>query len=316
MVPIVFITDENFIMQTVVAMTSLYQNKKEDTVYDVFVVTAECSASAKTKLQQLAQKDMKIHVIEASLDAYRDIKQLAHIPIACLLKFNICDLVADYDKLIYLDGDIYVRGDLTELYDIALGECYAGGVPSLEMLMTDKRMINAGIMLFNAKKMRDERIADILVQERKKLGDRGSMDQQTFNLVLGDKIQFIPPKYNCIPDKFLGEAKRVYKLEAVNDLYATDYSSFKALVEDAVIVHFASGMKPWRFSFVPCADEWYQAYKASIYRDVPLPRKNLLQARVTGALKQLRKNGVKGFLKRLGEHVGVVFGKTKDKNWG
>ena len=75
-------------------------------------------------------------------------------------------------------------------------------------------------------------------------------------------------------------------------------------------------MKPWKFSFIPCADEWYRAYKASVYRNVELKRKNLLQARVTGMKNQLKKNGVKGFVKRLGEHIGYWAGKGKIKNWG
>lgn len=316
MIPVVFITDENFIMQTVVAMTSLYYSKKAETEYDVYVVTADCAETAKRKFKRLEKKDMRVNIVEASLEEYRDIKQLAHIPIACLLKFNICDLVSSYEKIIYLDGDICVRNDLSDLYDIDLGECFAGGVPSLEMLSSDKRMINAGIMLFNASKMRAEHMAERLVAERKKLGDRGSMDQQTFNMVLGDQILFLPPKFNCIADKFLGDEKRIFKLDKVNKLYGTGYASFKELVDDAVIIHFASGMKPWKFSFIPCADEWYRAYKASVYRNVELKRKNLLQARVTGMKNQLKKNGVKGFVKRLGEHIGYWAGKGKIKNWG
>lgn len=316
MIPVVFITDENFIMQTIVAITSLYLSKKPETQYDVYVIAAECSQTAQNRFKLLEKKDMRINIVEVSLEGYRDIKQLAHIPIACLLKFNICDLVPRYDKLIYLDGDICVRKDLSELYNTELGECCAGGVPSLEMLSSSKRMINAGIMLFNARKMRMEHMAERLVTERKKLGDRGSMDQQTFNRVLGDRILFLSPKFNCISDKFLGDERRVYKLEEVNRLYGTRYASFKELVDDAVIIHFASGMKPWKFSFVPCADEWFCAYKASIYKDVELKRKNLLQARVTGMKNQLKKNGLKGFVKRLSEHIGYWAGKGKIKNWG
>lgn len=316
MIPVVFITDENFIMQTIVAMTSLYYSKKKETEYDVYVVTADCKEMAKSKFRILEKKDMRMNIIEASLEEYRDIRQLAHIPIACLLKFNICDLIPSYEKLIYLDGDICVRNDLSDLYNMNLGECYAGGAPSLEMLSSNKRMINAGIMLFNADKMRTEHMAERLVAERKKLGDRGSMDQQTFNMVLGDQILFLPPKFNCIADKFLGDERRVYKLDKVNKLYGTEYASFKELVDDAVIIHFASGMKPWKFSFIPCADEWYCTYKASVYGDVELKRQNLLQARVTGMLNQLKKNGVKGFIKRLCEHIGYWAGKGKVKNWG
>ena len=71
-----------------------------------YVVTADCAETAKRKFKRLEKKDMRVNIVEASLEEYRDIKQLAHIPIACLLKFNICDLVSSYEKIIYLDGDI------------------------------------------------------------------------------------------------------------------------------------------------------------------------------------------------------------------
>ena len=58
--------------------------------------------------------------MRASLDQYRDIKQLAHISIACLLKFDICELIPSYEKLLYLDGDIIAKDDLTELYETDL----------------------------------------------------------------------------------------------------------------------------------------------------------------------------------------------------
>ena len=37
-IPVAFISDDNFIMPTCVAITSLIMNKKPDTVYDIIII--------------------------------------------------------------------------------------------------------------------------------------------------------------------------------------------------------------------------------------------------------------------------------------
>ena len=51
-IPVVMISDDNFIMQTSVTITSLYKNKYADTVYEIFIVMAECSKESALLLQE------------------------------------------------------------------------------------------------------------------------------------------------------------------------------------------------------------------------------------------------------------------------
>lgn len=37
-------------------------------------------------------------------------------------------------------------------------------------------------------------------------------------------------------------------------------------------IHFATGNKPWKYTFAPCAKEWYQYYLQSPYGDKPFKR--------------------------------------------
>lgn len=316
MIPIVFITDENFIMQTGVAIYSLAESKNTDTEYKVYIIMAECSEEGKRRIQKAECSGVNITIIEASLDKYRDIKQLAHIPIACLLKFNICDLVSDQDKLIYLDGDILIRGDLTALYNYDLEENILAGVPSLDMIYEKKKLVNAGILLFDAKKMRDEHMADKLIAQRRSLGDRGSMDQQTFNLMLSNRMGFLPFVYNVIPNKILGDEKKEYTVSKLNELYGVSYLKKKDMANDAVIWHYATGGKPWKYSFVPCADEWYQCYLKSPYGEQKLQRKSAFQAHMEGIRRNLKEGGFRAVAKRAMYYIKVMMGKNHYSGWG
>lgn len=315
-IPVVFITDENFIMPTGVAIWSLGESKKPETEYLVYVVMAECSEKSRAEILKAEREGLRIQIIEAFLDMYRDIKQLAHIPISCLLKFNICELIPSQDKLIYMDGDILVRGDLTELYQIPLEDNVIAGVPELMMLHQNKQLINAGIMLFNAKKMREEGLAEKLAAKRRELGDRGSMDQQTFNLLLSDRTGRLPIKFNCVPNKLFGTEQKNFPLEKLNALYHTKYVTKRDLLDDAVILHYATGGKPWKYSYVSCADEWYQSFLKSPYSSSKLKRKGALRTHAEGVIRNLRTGGIKAILKRLAWYIDAWRGKNRFKEWG
>lgn len=302
-IPIVMISDDNFVMQTCVAITSLYHNKNRNTVYEIFVVMAECSEESAETFQGLEREDCVITLVHASLKQYRDIKQLAHISIACLLKFDICELIREYDKLLYLDGDIIVRKDLTELYDTELGDNYAAAVKELYCMKKDDGCINAGIMLFNAKKMRDDGMRDILVAKRKSLGNRSSMDQQTYNIVIKGRIRYISIVYNCVPGRLMGDMKMDYSMQELNALYGMDYRKPKDLIADAAIIHFATGNKPWKYTFAPCAKEWYEYYLLSPFGNKPFKRYGRWGYRFHNMTEILKKDGIRGAFKHLWDRI-------------
>lgn len=315
MIALGFLTDENFIMQTGVAIHSIIESKNENTQIDIFVIAAECSEKAAI-LKQMETEDVRITIREASLENYRDVKQLAHIPIACLLKFNICDLIPEYDKLLYLDGDIVVRGDLSEAYNFNLGEYYLAAVPSVDNLaQPDKKFIDAGVVLFDAKKMREEKMAEKLVAARKGLGDRGSMDQQTFNLIMSKETTFLPCVYNCVANRFVGASAKSYPIEKMNKLFKTNYATHKEMIDSAVIIHFATGEKPWKYKYVACADEWYNKYLSSPFGDEKLERKSAFEAHAGGVVRNFKKGGIKRVFEKIIKKIKKLSGKAQTKGW-
>ncbi len=293
-IPVVLISDDNFIMPTCVAITSLIVNKAKDTEYDVYIIMAECSDSSYAKINELKELGTPINLVRASLDEYRDIKQLSHISIACLLKFDVSELVPAYDKLLYLDGDIIVRGDLSEFYNVDLGDHYAAGVKELANIENPTGNINAGIMLFNAKRMRDEKLNLKLREVRRSLGDRGSMDQQTYNIVTGKDYLYQDIKFNCIPPKLITyDAQSIGK---VNELYGTNYKNGQDVIDKAVIIHYATGEKPWKYTFKPWAKEWYKYYMMSPYKNVEFKLRGIWSYHFDKLKKKISEKGIAGVL--------------------
>lgn len=267
-IPIALICDRNFLMQTTVTITSILENKAPDTEIVFYVVTAGPEDETWPELQQYSN----LTVIHAGTEIGKDIRQHAHITTACLLKFYLAELIPQEDKLLYLDGDIIVRGDLAELYQTEIGENYALGTPAV----FENGKINAGVMLFDCTKMRRDNMAEKLMEYRRGLGDIKSMDQSTFNAMIPHKIGRFSWKYNCIPVIIRQEADKK-SLNRLNMQNKTQYQSLDRMLQDAVVVHFASATKPWKHAFVEFGDEWYQYYLRSPFGNIPLHRQSKLE---------------------------------------
>lgn len=311
--PIGMITDENFIMPTSVAITSIICNKSEDVHIVFHIIMAECSEKSKMIIQELnnLSETCDVVLIEQGLDKYRDIKQLQHIPISCLLKFDLCDLIPDYDKILYLDGDTIIRGDLWDLYNIDLEGKYAVGVKELQCLVEDKGNINAGVVVFNAKRIREERLSIKLFETRKSLGDRASMDQQSFNIVTNREYVYAPIRYNCVIGKLVGKEKvSEYTIDRINSLYGMKYSSIQDLYNDTVIIHFATSNKPWIYTFNPEAKEWYSYYLRSPFKNEPFELKGRWRYRFDKMVEAIEEEGIRGAMARINDKIR----RTIDKN--
>lgn len=296
MIPIAMITDRNFIMPTCVAITSILQNKDAETVYDFFILTVDCLEKDCNRIKKCFENsDSRLNIFISDVEKYKCIKQIAHIPIACLLKFDICDIINEYDKILYLDGDIIVRNDLAELYNTNLDGKYAAAVKELGCSINDTENINAGIMLFNAERIRSEELSIKLYDTRIKLGDRGSMDQQTFNIVTEKQYIFLPIKYNCVPSKVIGRIrdKRI-SVSSVNKLYDTNYHSMKNVFDEATIVHYATGDKPWKYTFNPGAKEWYKYYRLSPYKNDEIDFDGIWKYRIKKIKNVYSQQGTRG----------------------
>ncbi|MBP3604444.1 MAG: hypothetical protein J6J79_09900 [Lachnospiraceae bacterium] len=314
-VPIAMICDRNFIMQTKVAIASLKKNKNIDTVYDVFVILVDGNEEDARNFKVISSEDCYITARYISVEKYSHIKQIAHVPLASLVKFDLCELIPEYDKILYLDGDIIVREDLCELYDFDLNDAYVAGVPHSIGIITGEKKINGGILLFNAKKIRDEHLQKVFIKTRESLGERKSMDQETFHMVFGDKKIFLPPKYNVMIDKVDYE-KKYYSVKSYNEFYGTEYKTRKEIVKTAAIIHFTGSIKPWKYDFAKCGKEWVSNYK-NIYGD---DTKLLLKDKKTYYKEQIEKNGLRcvyWMMKdKILQVIGDVFHIFLDRSYG
>ncbi|CAI3478947.1 MAG: glycosyltransferase [Enterococcus cecorum] len=161
-----------------------------------------------------------------------------HLPIDTYLKVLLPEILSDLDKVLYLDTDILVNQDLTDLWVTPLNGYFAA--VSLDSRNVDngrrpyhslfgehtKQYFNSGTMLMDLQLMRKYRTAfhiTNLAMDTAHLYEQA--DQDAFNLFLFDAVKMVDLKYN----------------------YCVLFQSYiPRKLEELAIIHFANPDKAWR----------------------------------------------------------------------
>ncbi len=271
-IPIALICDDNYVVPTSVTISTMISSKKVDTCYDIYIVCASLSEANESIFSKFASETVAIHIIREDVNKFSDLHGFTN-PAACvaspaaLLKFALPDIFKDYEKLLYLDGDLLVRTDLADLYNIELGDNLVAAV--LDSSATYKKQyqfvpyyFNSGVMVLNIKQMRLENTKEALIKEKIEHGVTYLMDQHAFNYVCTGRIHKLPIRYNLLA-VILDKARDKWTPELINQYYGTEYTSQDEVLQDGAIIHFASKDKPWKYPFVMYAEEWFEAYRSS-----------------------------------------------------
>lgn len=178
--------------------------------------------------------------------AFRFLDASALMPDGLKVKFSLsvmsyarvlmADLV-DWDKFVYVDIDMILLRDIAELYAIDLGDHPAAAV-------FHGARLNAGMILFNGRVWREggygARVIDYALKHRPKEADQESMEH-----VLGPEFLRIDPRWNVLVDPVWGKTalKRPGHLQ------------------EAWLLHFITGYKPWNFGRFLLPGGYYRAWR-------------------------------------------------------
>ena len=276
-IPVAFICDENYALPTTVAITSIKLSRNSTTRYRIHVLGVGLSEDSKKRILAIKANDFDVDIIERSLnDQQAKVVQVRkRVTTAALLKFELPNIFPDLDKLLYLDSDMLIQQDLSELYNINLGEAYAGVVADTITLWGDKHKewlhfnekvyFNSGMMLLNLRKMREDALPQRLLDYRL-TGINHFMDQDALNVVFGGNMKLVSPKYNLLNFFFSKQS-----IEDMNTLYQTEFSpcvEFNYI--NAAILHFGDEKKPWKHYMGFLSELYRGVYNLSPYADKEL----------------------------------------------
>ncbi len=256
--------NDQYIMPTMVMLTSFFssnscENKKGER-HTVYMLESRLSDVGNARLSGLAERFdadyIRLHLKE---DAFAGAKTRPHISVETYYRLLASkDLPDTLERILWLDSDLIVRGDIGMFYrqpleGVMAAACGYGSVmqplihenASKLGLKYHDTYFNAGVMLLNLKECRKSLDEELLLNLTKpeKTANYLFPGQDVVNLVFDGRIKLEDYRlYNCMIH-CIGDSEDL--------LYAKEH---------ALIVHFPGEAKPWRFDDIHFADEWLDWY--------------------------------------------------------
>ena len=279
-----FITDETYVLPTATALESLKENKDPNVQYVAHVVCRDVSESGIATLKGAAGCGVDVDIIERSslpVSGSR-VSLVRHVSPTAIFKFFIPDILPHLDRVIYLDSDILIQGDLSELWQADISNLYAAVVKDSKCLESGHSHLewlgfrqgsyfNSGVMLLNLRLMRRDGITAKLMDYRIR-GRNRFMDQDALNVVFGGQVRFVSIRYNCLNWLFeqgtIDELRELFGADDVADTPEQNWSR-------AVVLHMGGSEKPWMRDD-PYYTEVYRGYAARIGWQFMFPRVSVI----------------------------------------
>jgi len=262
---IVFICDEEYAIPTAVAIKSIEEtNNGKKSIY---IVSPSLKEETKLFLKSLENNSTSINVLIYKKEVKEFAIQGLHVSPAAIIKFDLPHIFRNKNKILYLDSDILVRGDITPLFSIDIENNYAAVVKDFKPLTYKPSQLvklnvfhtayfNSGVMLLNLEKLRKDGIRDKLYKYRAS-GINYFMDQDALNVIFAENVKYLDLKWNTISSTVgafnkdeLAEYYNLGQIKSKSDIY-----------DQAIIIHLTTKYKPWKFINVPYSSEWMSIYK-------------------------------------------------------
>lgn len=283
-VPIFFAVDDNYAPFLGVALQSLTENASPDYQYNIHILTEGLSAQNVSRLSAYNSENVSV-IFNDVAEGIKSMSERIHVrdyyTKATYYRFLIADMFPSYDRGLYLDCDIVVNGDVSELFNCDLGNNLVAamneevmtnfdvyGTYAEKVLGVDRYVyFNAGVMVMNLKLIRRVDIQARLIEVMDEYTFTPAQDQDYLNVLCHGNVLLLPQHWN--KNSFPG-------CEDENDY--------------AKIVHYKINWKPWHYDGVGYEkDFWEYASRTEYYEDIRAIKENYTEADVARDNMQFEK---------------------------
>ena len=280
-IPIFFTVDEGYAPYLDCALCSLLKNASADYSYQIYILHDKMTDESISRISTALEARDNAHDFDAEIHFIRMEEEFAgltdrtenrlrcdYFTMTIFFRIFIADMFPQYDKGIYLDSDVIVPGDISQMYELALGDCVIGacpdhsiwGIPELERYLEysigvePHRYINSGVLLMNLKKLREVEFGKrFLTLLNKHHFDCVAPDQDYINAMCAERILFLDECWDTMPPE----------------------GGVQANVETPKLIHFNLFQKPWCYDDIPYEEYfWEYARISPFYEDILEHKKN------------------------------------------
>lgn len=263
-IPIFFAIDDAYTPLLGVALKSLIDNASKDYYYCIKVLHTDVKEEHIKQIKKFENENVNIEFVDLNYYIKKVEGKLYtrdYYTNTTYFRLFLPELYPQYDKVLYLDSDIIVLGDISELYNTDMGTNLVAAAPD-DIIQTHKvfqdyaelvvgvakyqHYFNAGVLLMNLDELRKFNFQEKFLYLLEKVKFSVAQDQDYLNRLCKGRVTLISHDWDVMP-----------------------YVNEETKPEDIKIVHYNFAYKPWHFEDVTYNEYfWKYAKKTEFYEEI------------------------------------------------
>ena len=259
-IPIFFGIDDVYMPFLAVTLESLIENASKNYYYSIKILYTSIDEDNKRKINKYQSQNVNIEFVDLNyyIEKVKDkLYTRDYYSKTTYFRLFIANLYPQYDKAIYLDSDIVVLGDISELYNQDIGDNLVAAAPD-DVIQTTKvfqeyaekvvgvsdyrNYFNAGILLMNLDEFRKFNFQEKFLYLLETVKFTVAQDQDYLNRLCKGKVKIIDKGWDRMP-------------------IATDNMP----IENIKIIHYNLGQKPWKYDNIQYQEYFWEYAKKTEY---------------------------------------------------
>ena len=235
MIHLVTATNDMYARPLGVMLKSLLENKKSNYDMKIYIISSDLSNHNQSNLIHLL-KNYNLVPVFKNIDKhyFSNLKVIDYISKETYYRLSIPNLLdRSIKKVIYLDCDLIVKEDITNMWKMDIEDYFLAAVETSQRFASWRTKVlsipkpysyfNAGVLLINLRKWRHYKISSQIIDYVKRHPKKVRfLDQDAMNAILYDKWLKLDPKWNYTTQRY-----------------------FMGSSITPAIIHFTGDKKPW-----------------------------------------------------------------------
>ena len=291
---IVCVSDEGYVQHAAVMLCSLFETNRNKTFY-VYFLTTGISEISRIRLCDLCHSyQSELNIISCPTDSIADLPVGQWNYIMYLKLFIPQVLPQSIERCLFLDVDMIINADISELYDMELEDCILAAAEDIpdcllhkqRLEMMDKDLyINSGVMVCDVSRWREEEKRHPILDFVRSISHKILNEQDVIALYFKDSIKCLPIRWNMV----------TFYFNRVPKIFPKYLSELPEAKLHPGIIHYAAPIKPWfKDSQHPYAYLYKKYLTLTSWRDYKFPYGEKLTHR------QRINKWIKNYLNRIG----------------
>lgn len=270
-------TDDNYAQICAVMLCSVLENNKRNKIH-VHILISLLNDENRTifmMLSKLYDVIIELHTVdETVLDGVK-FNSRRKLSVSAYYRILLSSILTEnIEKVLYFDCDMLVLEDLSDIYNMDIGNYAIAAVEDVWPIKEDHRIqilfpyseryFNSGFLIINLKYWRDNDIEDKLLAFAKQERKVFFHDQDALNKVLGHNCFFLPLRWNRF-----SIAYRSYRQFVI-------YSDWKQYQQNPAVIHFTL-VRPWHNLSSPYKQLYYEYVRKTGIQNFKLQKVPLLK---------------------------------------